>query len=213
MEMNRNTRHMGLRLNRGIFPALLIILFIGLAVKFANQTGSIMAEYYKIGKLVAVHGLQGELLLKHELGKKTSLKGLQALFVEEKKNAFLPWFIESARIKSDDEVYVKLEGIQTREEAAKLSRKEIWLPEADFKKLAAKSAPAGLLGYTIIHQKEKLGEILELIEQPHQLLCRLEIREKEVLIPLHEGTLQKVDHRKKEVWVELPEGLLDIYLG
>lgn len=172
-----------------------------------------MAEYYKIGKLVAVHGLQGELLLKHELGKKTSLKGLQALFVEEKKNAFLPWFIESARIKSDDEVYVRLEGIQTREEAAKLSRKEIWLPEADFKKLAAKSAPAGLLGYTIIHQKEKLGEILELIEQPHQLLCRLEIREKEVLIPLHEGTLQKVDHRKKEVWVELPEGLLDIYLG
>ena len=38
-----------------------------------------MPEYFKIGKLVAVHGLKGELLLKHTLGKKTSLKGLQAL--------------------------------------------------------------------------------------------------------------------------------------
>lgn len=172
-----------------------------------------MAEYFKIGKLVAVHGLQGELLLKHELGKKTSLKGLAALFVEEKKNSFLPWFIETARIKSEDEVYIKLEGINTREQAAKLSRKEVWLPETDFKKFAAKSAPASLLGYTIVHNGEKLGDILELIEQPHQLLCRLEIKGKEVLIPLHEGSLQKIDHRKKEVLVELPDGLLDIYLS
>ena len=70
----------------------------------------------------------------------------------------------------------------------------------------------GLLGYSIINNNESLGEILELIEQPHQLLCRLEIKGKEVLIPLHEESLKKVNHRKKEVLVELPDGLLDIYL-
>ncbi|MBI3137430.1 MAG: 16S rRNA processing protein RimM [Sphingobacteriales bacterium] len=171
-----------------------------------------MADYYNTGKFVAVHGLQGELLLKHVLGKKTALKGLSALFVEEKKNVFLPWFIESAKIKSEDEIYLKLEGINTREAALKLVRKQVWLPEADFKKFTARSAPAGLLGYTIIDNNESLGEILELIEQPHQLLCRLEIKGKEVLVPLHEGSLQKIDHKKKEVRVELPEGLLDIYL-
>lgn len=171
-----------------------------------------MAEYFKIGKLVAVHGLQGDLLLKHELGKKTSLKGLQAIFVEEKKNSFLPWFIESTKIKNEEETYLKLEGINTREAAIKLAQKEIWLPEAEFKKFAAKSAPASLLGYIIINDKEPLGEILELIEQPHQLLCRLDIKGKEVLIPLHEGSLQKVDHKKKQVLVELPDGLLDVYL-
>ena len=171
-----------------------------------------MPEYFKIGKLVAVHGLKGEILLKHELGKKTSLKGLQAVFIEEKKDSFIPWFIESTKIKSEEELYMKLEGVDTREAAAKLAQKQVWLTETDFKKYTAKTAPASLLGYLIIQNKEPLGKILELIEQPHQLLCRLEIEGKEVLIPLHEDTLQKVDHRKREVIVELPEGLLDIYL-
>jgi len=68
------------------------------------------------------------------------------------------------------------------------------------------------LGYTIIDYTEPLGEILEVIEQPHQLLCRLDIKGKEVLIPLNESFLQKVNHAKKQVNVELPDGLLEIYL-
>lgn len=171
-----------------------------------------MINYFNIGKLVAVHGLKGELLLKHELGKKTSLKGLQAIFIEEKKSSFLPYFIESTKIKSEDEVYIKLENIDSREAAIQLSAKKVWLPEADLKRFAAKNGPASMLGYSIIHNDESLGEILELIEQPHQLLCRLEIEGKEVLIPLHEQTLKKIDHKKKEVFVELPDGLLDVYL-
>ena len=100
---------------------------------------------------MAVHGLHGELLLKHELGKKTSLKGLPAIFMEEKKNSFIPWFIESTKIKSDEEIYIKLEGLHSREAAIKLSQKEIWVTEPDFKKFAAKTAPASLLGYTIVN--------------------------------------------------------------
>lgn len=171
-----------------------------------------MANYFNIGKIAAVHGLTGELLLLHELGKKTSLKGLQAIFIEEKKGSFIPWFIESTKIKNEEEIYIRLEGISTREAAQNLVQKRIWFTEADYKKFASKSSPANLLGYHIINNKEIIGEILEVIEQPHQLICRLQIKGKEVLIPLHEDSLQKVDHRKKEVRVELPEGLLDVYL-
>lgn len=172
-----------------------------------------MTEYFKIGKLVAVHGLKGELILKHELGKKTSLKGLQAIFIEEKKNSFIPWFIETTKIKSENEIYLKLENIDVREAAKNLTSKPVWVTEKDFKKFAVKTAPVSLLGYSVINNNETLGVILELIEQPHQLLCRLEIKGKEVLIPLHEESLKKVDHKKKEVLVELPDGLLEIYLG
>lgn len=171
-----------------------------------------MTEYFKIGKLVAVHGLKGELLLKHTLGKRSSLKGLQTVFIEERKESFLPWFIESTKIKNENEIYLKLENVSSREAAMKLNQKETWVTEADFKKYASKSSPASLLGYTIINNNEMLGEILEVIEQPHQLLCRLEIKGKEALIPLHEETLQKADHRKKQVVVQLPDGLLEVYI-
>jgi 16S rRNA processing protein RimM len=172
-----------------------------------------MTEYYKIGKIVALHGLKGELLLKHELGKKTSLKDLKAIFIEERKNSFLPWFLSATTIKDAEHVYVRLEGVDTREAAAKLSQKEVWLQEPDFKKFAAKTAPLNLLGYMVIDNGSPLSEILEVIEQPHQLLCRIILKEKEVLIPLHEGSLKKIDHKLKQVIVDLPEGLLEVYLG
>ncbi len=172
-----------------------------------------LTEYFKIGKIVAVHGLKGELVLKHTLGKKSSLKGLQAIFVEDRKDSFLPWFIQETKIKNEEETILKLDTINTREEAKKLTQKEIWIPETDFKKFAAKSAPGSLLGYSVINDGESLGPVLEVIEQPHQLLCRLEIETKEVLIPVNESTLKKINHSKKEVVVSLPEGLLDIYLG
>ena len=171
-----------------------------------------MPLYLKIGKFVAAFGLKGELILKHSLGKKTALKGLRAIFTEDRKDSFLPWFIESAKARSENEILLKLETINTREAAAKLSQKEVWLPEEDFKRLSAKAAPANLLGYTVINDTEKLSEILEVIEQPHQMLCIIEINSKEVLIPLNESTLQKVDKKNRQVVVSLPDGLLEVYL-
>ena len=170
-----------------------------------------MAEYFKIGKLVSTFGLKGELILKHHLGKKTSLKGLKAIFVEERKESFIPWFIESTKIKSDEEIYLKLEGIAIKEQANKLTQKEVWLTEEDFKKFSAKTSPINLLGFTVIENEKILGKILEVIEQPHQILCRIELNTKEAYIPLHEETIQKIDRKKQEVIVSLPPGLLEIY--
>jgi 16S rRNA processing protein RimM len=171
-----------------------------------------MPEYFKIGKIVSIFGLKGELILNHSLGKKTSLKGLEAIFIEERKDSFIPWFIQTTRIKTEDEVYLKLEGINTKEEARKLAQKEIWLPEEAFKKFSAKTAPISLLGFTIVDGDTSIGIIEEVIEQPHQVLCRITIQNKEVLIPLHENTIEKIDRKKKLVIVQLPEGLLEIYL-
>ena len=56
-----------------------------------------------------------------------------------------------------------------------------------------------------------LGEILEVIEQPHQVLCRIHLEGKEALIPVHQETLQKIDKKNRQVLVDLPDGLLDIF--
>ena len=51
-----------------------------------------------------------------------------------------------------------------------------------------------------------------MIEQPQQVLLQLTTNNKEVLIPVNESTLKKIDRKKKEVHVVLPDGLLEIYL-
>src|SRR5204862_211477 len=70
----------------------------------------IMINYHSIGKLVANFGVKGEVVLHHHLGKKTSLKGLETVFIEQKKDEMLSYFIEATRIKSDEELFVKFEG-------------------------------------------------------------------------------------------------------
>lgn len=170
-----------------------------------------MPEYFKIGKIVSAFGLEGETILLHSLGKKTSLKGIEAIFMEDRKTSFLPYFVQSARIKSEKEIYLKLEDINSREAALKIVQKEVWMEEKDFKQFAAPSAPIALLGYHLIDKGEDIGKIDEIIEQPHQVLCKILLEGKEVLIPLHEQTLQSVDNKNKKVFVDLPDGLLEIY--
>ena len=170
-----------------------------------------MTEYFKIGKLAGTFGVKGELVLQHKLGKKTALKGLNAIFLEERKESFIPWFVQHTKIKNEDEIYLKLEGIESREQAFRLIQKEVWLPEPDFKKFSSKSSPINLLGYEVLEEGKSLGKILEIIEQPHQLLCRIDLAGKEAFIPLHEETIIKIDKKKQQVIVGLPPGLLEIY--
>jgi 16S rRNA processing protein RimM len=171
-----------------------------------------MSEYFKIGKLAASFGLKGELVLQHSLGKKTALKGLETIFLEEGKDNFMPYFISAASIKNDTEVYIKLEGIVSKETARKLTPKEVWLSAADFISFAASSSPIALLGFHLItDEDEDLGEIIEVIEQPHQILCAILLDGKEALIPIHQESLDKIDRKNRKVYVSLPDGLLDIY--
>lgn len=171
-----------------------------------------MSHYFKIGKLAASFGLKGELVLQHSLGKKTALQGLETIFVEQRKDDFMPYFVTGTSIKNDAEVFIKLEGIDSMETARKLTPKEVWLTEEDFKAFAASSAPIAMLGFHLINDDdEDLGEIIEVIEQPHQILCTILIDGKEALIPIHGESLDKIDQQNKKVYVILPDGLLDIY--
>ena len=170
------------------------------------------AAYIHIGKIVAVFGLKGELILQHALGKKTQFKPQEVVFIEEIKGSYLPYFVVGSRAKTVNETILQLEAITTPEAAARLRGKPVWITEADFRRLAGNKAPISLLGYLVINQGEALGPVEEVIEQPHQVLLTIRRQGKEVYIPLHEESLLSIQHDKKEIVVQLPEGLLDIYI-
>lgn len=169
-------------------------------------------SYRNIGKIVSVFGLKGDVIVLHHLGKKIAVSKIKVIFLEQKKDELLPYFIENIRKKGEDELFLKLEGVDSKEAATKFLRREVWLNEEEIQSHTQKNNPIAWVGYNILDRGKDLGPILEIIEQPHQVLCRLEIDTKEVLLPINEQTLEKVDHKNKTVLLSLPEGLLDVYL-
>jgi 16S rRNA processing protein RimM len=170
-----------------------------------------MSDFIHIGKLVAPHGITGQIILEHALGKPVHFKGVDAIFVEKNAASFIPYFLESVSAKTDTLTHLQIEGVHTREAAQFLVGKKVWLPQADFQKLVEKNSPLALLGYTIQEGGKDIGVIQEVIEQPHQLLVTILYKGQEAYIPLHEESLKGVNHAKKTVAVELPDGLLDLY--
>ncbi len=168
-------------------------------------------DYIHIGKIVATFGVRGEVILQHGLERKSDFKNIEAVFIEQTKNNFLPYFLQTAKPKDSTESYLTLEGISTKEAAHRFIRKNVWLLQADFEKVAGKASAIGLIGFSIFENKNLIGVVDEVIEQPHQLLLKTIYKNKEALIPLHEETVEKIDRRKKEIHVILPDGLLAIY--
>ncbi len=170
-----------------------------------------MHQHIKIGKLVATFGVNGQVILLHSLGKKSTLKNVEVLFVETTKNSLLPFFIKEVKAKTNDESYVLFEDCNSKESAARLISKPVWLLQEDFNKVSNKNAPITLIGYNAFNENELIGVINEVIEQPHQVLLTVDYKGKEAYLPMHEESLLKIDHKKKAVHLNLPDGLLEIY--
>ena len=169
-------------------------------------------SHIKIGKIVATFGLSGEVIVQHNLGKKAAFKGVEAIFVEQTKNALLPFFIKSVKAKTIDESYVLFEDINSKEAAKRLVSRPVWLTNTDFDKLVDIKSSIALLGYEVYNEDDLIGLVKEVIEQPHQILLTVMYKEKEVYLPMHEDNLINVDNKNRKIELRLPNGLLEIYM-
>ncbi len=169
--------------------------------------------YQYIGKLATTHGLDGKLVLRHSLEDKGIWSKLPHIFVEVQRESYIPYFIEERKVIAADEVLVKLDEIDSVEQARTLSGKSVYLEEAVFAQLKPKAISGTMVGFMISDKTSGLlGKIEDIFETPGQVLASLQYKGKEVLVPLVEATIVKVDGATKTIHVDLPEGLLDVYL-
>ena len=91
-----------------------------------------MKDLIQIGKIVAPQGITGQVIIGHALGKTISFKGVDALFVEQTKDSFIPYFIQPASAKTDTLTHVHFEGMQNREATAIVVSKKVWVPQETF---------------------------------------------------------------------------------
>ena len=75
-----------------------------------------------------------------------------------------------------------------------------------------KEYPRGL--FYVIEFARTTGILVEnVIDMAANPLLQLDKNGVEVLLPIFDGLVQKVQRKKKELYVKAPEGLIDLYLG
>ncbi|WP_258105351.1 ribosome maturation factor RimM [Marinoscillum sp. MHG1-6] len=169
-------------------------------------------ECYLLGKILKTHGLAGELVAHLDVDDPTQYQELESVFVDL-NGKLVPFFIESLAIRGD-KAYLAIEDIESRDEAATLTGCPLYLTLDNLPKLLdGQYYYHELVGLPIYDQDHLLGTVQNVIELTGNNLLSVDHQGQEVLIPLEDEIVQRVDLTERKIYAILPEGLLDIYLS
>ncbi|NRA50347.1 MAG: hypothetical protein HRU12_14545 [Phaeodactylibacter sp.] len=111
----------------------------------------------------------------------------------------------------DQPLVMKLEDIDSKEDARELIGLDILLPESAVEGQLTIEDFRLLEGFTVlVEEVGEIGPILAIESYPEQIMALVQYGEKEVLIPLNETFLQAIYPEEQRVEMQLPEGLLDL---
>ena len=169
---------------------------------------------YYLGKVTKPNGYLGGVNIHLDVDNPHEYEDLDAVFIEE-KSSLIPYFIKKITVhNSKKSAVVYFEDIEDFDQAQAIINRHLYLPLTSLPKLEGnKFYFHEVLGFKIIDtHKGDLGAIKEVLDYPNQSLFQVFYNEKEILIPVNDDIIKKVDRTKKEIHIEMPEGLLEVYM-
>lgn len=171
-------------------------------------------ELVSVGKIIKAYSLKGAVKVAFEAFFMEFVPDLEVIFLEQGKNK-IPYFIEDISFKENQPVMIKLEGINTKEEATAISRRKVFVDKSLFPDIEEAFDEQHdwdyLIEYTAFEQTEIIGKVKDIFYTTHQITAQILNKEqKEILIPLHEDFIVEIDEDQKQIKFELPEGLLEL---
>ncbi|MDP4209431.1 MAG: ribosome maturation factor RimM [Bacteroidota bacterium] len=166
-----------------------------------------------IGTLAKLHGYKGEYILVAESFLSEEINNWESVLLDI-DGLLVPFFISSLNISSDTSAIIGFEDVNTSEKAKEFVTSKVY----QLKSKAGDGqeddiSPNMLTGYKVTDKKTgALGTIDQLLDYNQNLLFSVVSGEREILIPVSNEIIVKVNHRKKEILINAPEGLLDLYL-
>lgn len=170
-------------------------------------------DCFYLGKIVRKYSFNGELLIKLDTDQPELYENLDAVFIDY-RNTFIPFFIESSQLHKSDLLRVQFEDVTTEADADSLIKSDVYLPLEFLPKLEGnKFYFHEIIGFTIKDENYgSVGTITGVNDSTAQALFEIEKDGKEILIPINDAFIVKVDRKKKTIIVNTPEGLIDLYL-
>lgn len=165
------------------------------------------------GKITKTHGLKGEVTIKVDAANPSDFKNINYVMMDVNGD-IVPFFIESSKM-TGDKMFVRFQDVKTMEQAVSFLGMAVYLPnemlpELDDNDFYFKE----IVGFKLVDEKfGEVGVISDVLEYPTQAVIQVMKDGKEILIPIHDDIIRKVNKKSKVLNVNAPEGLIDMYLS
>tara|TARA_R110002167_G_scaffold134051_10_gene319409 strand:+ start:1975 stop:2502 length:528 start_codon:yes stop_codon:yes gene_type:complete len=171
-------------------------------------------DCFYLGKIVSKFSFKGEVLVKVDTDEPELYENMESVFVSMRNN-LVPFFIDRCRLHKSNLLRIDFEEVKDEEAADRIMGSELYLPLSSLPKLEGdKFYFHEVIGFAMqddVHGD--IGIISGVNDTTSQALFEVEKEGKQLLIPITDEIVTKVDREHKTIYVTTPEGLVDLYLG
>jgi 16S rRNA processing protein RimM len=170
-------------------------------------------DFFYLGKILKPFGSKGHLLAVLDVDDPSKYRKIGSVFLGIGHDR-VPFMVESVSLKQANRAVFKFEDVDSASDASIFQGKELFLPIAMLPPLKGKKFYYHeIKGFAVIDKNHgPIGIADNVIETPHQALLQVKFNDREILVPLINEIIVKVDRVNRELHIKAPEGLIEIYL-
>jgi 16S rRNA processing protein RimM len=170
-------------------------------------------DCFYLGKIVRKYSFKGEVIIKLDTDEPELYKKLKSVFVDV-GTTLTPFFIERSLLRKGNQLRVKFKEVTSEKDAETILKSDVYLPLDLLPKLSGnKFYYHEVIGYTIEDMHlGKVGKLVGINDQTAQPIFEIQNNNSEILIPMIDKFIKKVDRKNRTIVVETPDGLINMYL-
>ena len=169
-------------------------------------------DCFYLGKIVRKHSFRGEVVIKLDTDEPGLYQNLESVFVLLGGN-LIPFFIEESLLQKGNQLRVRFEDVDDEADADNILGSGIYMPLTMLPKLEGnKFYFHEVIGFEVEDVNEgSVGIIDGINDSTAQTLFEIKQGDIEILIPMIDEFIVKIDRENKKVVVNTPEGLIAMY--
>ncbi len=170
-------------------------------------------DCFYLGKIVGKFSFKGEVLVKLDTDDPESFLEMESVFIDMNKN-LIPFFIEKSSLQKSNLLRLKFEEITSEEDADRILKKELYLPLSFLPELQDDQFYFHeVIGFKVTDKLfGDVGILKGVNDSTPQALFEIERDGKEILVPVNDDFIDKLDKPNKTINLDVPEGLIEMYL-
>jgi 16S rRNA processing protein RimM len=169
-------------------------------------------KYFLLGRVIKTYSYRGELVILLATDNPQAYESIEMVFIDTEQS-LVPWFIDKMSI-NQDLATIKFDDLDNLEKAREFVGREVYLPVEKISKPGESDIHFhDITGYKVIDVSHgNIGEVVEILDRTEQKIIRILKGEKEILIPMADELIDKIDKKGKVLYLNTPSGLIDLYL-